>query len=257
MSQHVSRKDLELSATLGPDIGVLIKAVQKKRNSPKSRHIYERRDAELEAICARRLGRGSAEFGQREKQLANVRLWAKSLLTELSKTIDDVSELKDIVVRRAYDRFVPTDQSDSAFWDYPSFEAALWEEGYPSLDDFANEALKKRGIAQGSGSVTHLARGQRATGDDPLSKTEPCDPPAKPKQNKSGRKRGKPFQRALEWQTLRQTRGISQDAMASECRVSIDTIYRAEYGRGISLKSSKKICAGMSRLQRTELISPV
>jgi hypothetical protein len=44
-------------------------------------------------------------------------------------------------VKNAYDRFVPTNHQDPNFWHFAEFASALWEEGWPPLEDLAIRAI--------------------------------------------------------------------------------------------------------------------
>jgi len=84
-----------------------------------------------------------------ERLLADAREWAKAKLKSTASEVQDVFELKERVVRQTYDRFVP----NPGDFPYVEFVPALWEEGWPSLEDQAIEAILERAASGPSGAA--------------------------------------------------------------------------------------------------------
>ncbi len=102
----------------------------------------KRERADLKAACARRLGRDDPESGRQEDLLKDSREWARAALKEIVPEIHDFLDLKQRVVKQTWDLFVPTHRYCSDFkLGYLEFTLALWEEGWPSLEDRAIEAI--------------------------------------------------------------------------------------------------------------------
>jgi hypothetical protein len=84
-----------------------------------------------------------------ERLLQNAREWAKAKLKPTASEVQDVFELKDRVVSQTYDRLVP----NPGDFPYGEFVPALWEEGWPSLEDRAIEAILERAASGPSGAA--------------------------------------------------------------------------------------------------------
>ena len=101
-----------------------------------------RRHADLTAVYARHLGRNGFEAGRQEELLQDARAWAEAELRAVVSSVADANELKTRVVKQTWDRFIQTHRYYSNFQlGYLGFESALWEEGWPSLEDLAIEAF--------------------------------------------------------------------------------------------------------------------
>jgi hypothetical protein len=84
-----------------------------------------------------------------ERLLQDARAWAQAQLKPTASEVQDVFELKNRVVTQTYDRFVP----NPGDFPYLEFVAALWEEGWPSLEDRAIEAILERATSGPSGAA--------------------------------------------------------------------------------------------------------
>ena len=104
-----------------------------------------RRIEDLNARYARRLSTNGPEFERQEDLLKDARVWAKEELRKAASELRDALELKEQVVKLAWDKFVPTHRYHSDFkLGYREFMSALWQEGWPSLEDCALEAVIER-----------------------------------------------------------------------------------------------------------------
>jgi hypothetical protein len=110
----------------------------------------KRRMADYNAMLARRLGKNGHDAEKGEKLLQDARAWAKSKLRESVPEVKDVFELKERVASQTYDRFVP----DSGDFASGEFAPALWEEGWPSLEDRAILTIREC-AASGSSSLVY------------------------------------------------------------------------------------------------------
>jgi hypothetical protein len=91
------------------------------------------------------LGRNGYEAEREEKLLQDARAWAKAKLRKLALEVQDVFELKERVVSETWGDFLPTHRYRTDLkLGYLEFEAALWEEGSPSLEDWAIDAILER-----------------------------------------------------------------------------------------------------------------
>jgi hypothetical protein len=109
-----------------------------------------RRTEDLEARYARRSGRNGSEVGRQEELLKDARAWAKAALHELVSEVQDVRELKERVVKQA-EEFIQRHRYYANFrLSYLEFESALWQEGWPSLEECALGALIERADSAGS-----------------------------------------------------------------------------------------------------------
>ena len=105
----------------------------------------------MQATYDRHLGRNWPEVKRQEDLLKDARAWAQAALREIAPTAQDVLELKERVVKQTWDRFVPAHRYHSDFQlGYRGFESALWEEGWPSLEDCALKAVNKPADSEGS-----------------------------------------------------------------------------------------------------------
>jgi hypothetical protein len=103
-----------------------------------------RQNADKNAWCARQLGRNPAEAGRQEDLLRDARAWAKATLREIVSEVQDVLELKERVVKQT-EEFIQRHRYYSDFrLGSREFEMALWDEGSPSLEDLALEAVIER-----------------------------------------------------------------------------------------------------------------
>jgi hypothetical protein len=110
-----------------------------------------RRIEDLNARYARRSGRNGPEFERQEDLLKDARAWAKRALHKLVCRVQDVCELRERITKKTWDRFVPRHRYYSDFrLGYLEFGSALWEEGWPSLEECALEALVERADSAGS-----------------------------------------------------------------------------------------------------------
>lgn len=104
----------------------------------------QRSNADYESLCARRLGRGFAEFNRQEELLRDAHTYGKSLLTQIVSETQDVLVLIQRIALDTYNRYVPTHPYYSDFrLGYAEFQSALTEEGWPSLSDRATSALQR------------------------------------------------------------------------------------------------------------------
>jgi hypothetical protein len=104
-----------------------------------------RRIEDRQAQTARQLGRNPLEAGRQEDLLEDARAWAKATLRKLVSEVQDMRELKERVVKQTWDQFVPSHRYHSDFrLGYLEFGSALWQEGWPSLEDCALEAVIER-----------------------------------------------------------------------------------------------------------------
>src|SRR5580658_8321804 len=109
----------------------------------------------LNAKYARHHRRSFSEFERQEALLQDARAWAKTELKPTASEARDVLALTEQVVKKTWDEFVPKHPYFSVFrLGYSEFGAALLEEGYPSLEDHAVEALAEleRSIAKAQSS---------------------------------------------------------------------------------------------------------
>jgi hypothetical protein len=117
-------------------------------------HRRERRKAGQNAGYARRRGRVGSEADRQEELLKDARVWAEAELRKLVSEVQDVFELKERVVHQAWNEFVPQHryypERPSNRLLYREFAAALWEEGWPSLEDRAILAIRDRAASAGS-----------------------------------------------------------------------------------------------------------
>jgi hypothetical protein len=117
---------------------------------PELQRKRDRRTADLNAVYARHLGRNGPEVQRQESLLNDARSWAKEeSRTIIADGVRDVQELKARVVKQTWDKFVPA----HAFYPdlrlgYRQFAPALWEEGWPSLDDLATAAIHARAVVR-------------------------------------------------------------------------------------------------------------
>jgi hypothetical protein len=130
---------------------------------------------DLEAICARLRGNGP-EAGRQEELLKDARLWAEAALRELVTEVQNVFELKNRVGKQTFDKFVrdPRDFLPG----YRKFESALWEEGWPSLEDLAIDAFREPAASAAIGTVndTHIRlTGSEANTGSTAGEVEPAD----------------------------------------------------------------------------------
>jgi hypothetical protein len=101
--------------------------------------MQQSRNKDLQAAYAR-IHENPCEGGREEKRLKNARAWAEAALRELVPEVRDLSELKERVVKQTFDKFIG---NDSYFLQrFREFAAALWEEGWPSLEDRAILAIR-------------------------------------------------------------------------------------------------------------------
>jgi hypothetical protein len=102
----------------------------------------KRCEAYMNAVYARCLGRNAAEADRQEKLLADARAWAKADLTHPASSARDLAELKERTMKRTWDEFLPTHLDRAALQlGFRAFGSAIWEEGWPSIQDYAVEAL--------------------------------------------------------------------------------------------------------------------
>lgn len=101
----------------------------------------KRQNADLNATYARR-HKNWPDAERVENILRSARGWAAPVLRELVAEVQDVFELKQRVAKQAFDKFI---EEKSYFWErYQEFASALWEEGWPSLEDHAIAAMAER-----------------------------------------------------------------------------------------------------------------
>ena len=123
----------------------------------------KRRNADLQAAYARQSGRNLHNVQRQEDLLKDARVWAKAELRKAASELRDVLELKEQVVKLAWDKFVPMHRYHSDFdLGYREFVSALWEEEWPSLEDCALEALVK--LADSAGGQAAVVTGFSADG---------------------------------------------------------------------------------------------
>jgi hypothetical protein len=102
------------------------------------RFFRSKRTADLNATYARHHGRSQLEAGRQEALLQDARAWAASTFRKVAPEVKDTLGIKALLVRQTWDEFVPRHPNYSDFrLGYREFESALWEEGSPSLADFA------------------------------------------------------------------------------------------------------------------------
>ena len=100
-----------------------------------------RQNADKNAWYARQLGRNPLEAGRQEDLLEDARAWAKAALRELVQEVQDLRELKERVVKQT-EEFIQRHRYYADFQlGYLQFGSALWEEGWPSLEECALEAV--------------------------------------------------------------------------------------------------------------------
>lgn len=105
----------------------------------------QRQYADENAKYARHLSRNAFEFERQEDLLKDARLWGQAQLSEILSEVQNIFELKERVVKQAWDRFIPNHRYCSDFeLGYTEFASALWEEGWPSLEDLAVAAFRER-----------------------------------------------------------------------------------------------------------------
>lgn len=105
----------------------------------------KRREAKLNAACARHLGRNAAEVERQEKLLDDARAWTKADLRDTVSGVRDLPELKERTFKRLWDDFLPTHpHRGDLHLGFRAFGTAIWEEGWPSIQDCAMEALLDR-----------------------------------------------------------------------------------------------------------------
>jgi hypothetical protein len=93
--------------------------------------------ADQNVMLARWLGKNGHDAERGEKLLQDAREWARAKLRKFAFEVRDVFELKDRVVSETWEKFVP----NPGDFPYVKFMAALWQEGSPSLEDWAIEAI--------------------------------------------------------------------------------------------------------------------
>jgi hypothetical protein len=127
----------------------------------------------------RRLSGNEHQWQKQESLLRDARVWAsEELRTAIAQGKRTVQELKARVVRQTWDEFVRAHAFHSDLrLGYRQFASAVWDEGWPSLNDLARRAIRNRARQQSDGDG-HPANG---TSDD-LSgdlrrQTEVHDPP--------------------------------------------------------------------------------
>jgi len=134
----------------------------------------KRRIADLNALYARRRGQGIAESGKQEELLREARDWAEALLKERVSEVQDVFELKGRVVKETWTDFVPMHPNYSGRRPlYRPFESALWETGWPSLEDLAIAAIRDRAPSEAIGGA--VLEKQLQFSDQPPSASEGPD----------------------------------------------------------------------------------
>ena len=110
---------------------------------PERRRKRERWIADLQATYDRHLGRNWPEVKRQEDLLKDARAWAQAALHEIAPAAKDVLELKQRIVKQTWDQFVPKHRYYSdLLLGYREFDSALWEEGWPSLEDRAKAAIQ-------------------------------------------------------------------------------------------------------------------
>ncbi len=127
---------------------------------PQLRLRRERRYAALDAVYARCRGRNPAEAQRQEDLLRDARHYALRLVTlavsdlllpcPASESDAEVAcnEIRDRIVLRVWDDFLRNHKNYSdCCLEIREFEAALWTEGCPSLEEFARAAVQKRSSA--------------------------------------------------------------------------------------------------------------
>jgi len=135
-----------------PVISIQLPAVLEFSDSWRKRM---RRNADRSAQYARHLGRNGPEVGRQEDLLKDARVWAAATLTETVSEVQDVRELRERVVKQTWDQFVPKHRYYSDFrLGYREFQSALWEEGWPSLEDCALAEVIER--ADSAGNVPEI-----------------------------------------------------------------------------------------------------
>jgi hypothetical protein len=114
------------------------------------------RDLRGEADSNARYARLREGFAlEQEKLLKDARAWAGDELIGVSVDFGDTDELRRRVVKRAWDEFVPRHRYYPLFrLGYEEFGAALWKEGWPSLEEVATSVIRDRAA---SGSQTAVA----------------------------------------------------------------------------------------------------
>jgi len=138
-----------------------IEAIQKAEQAdPELRRKRLRRNADENAVYARR--RTGSEARREEKLLKDARLWAKAELSRIAAEGQDVFELREQVVQRTWNMFVPIPSDFSP--GYEAFASALWEEGWPSLEDraiVASAAAARNANATDTGIPMNLTPQQK------------------------------------------------------------------------------------------------
>jgi hypothetical protein len=131
-AEEAGEKRKPLSEVEGPDILQFFVLWRERK----------RREAYLNAAYARHLGRNGAEAERQEKLLDDARAWAKADLQDTASRVRDITELKERTIKRTWDEFLPThrDHADLQLG-FRTFGSAIWEEGWPSIQDYAIEAL--------------------------------------------------------------------------------------------------------------------
>lgn len=133
--------------------------------SSESRRIRQRRNKDLEAAYARRR-RNPYECGREEERLKSARSWAQAELRELVPEAKNLSELKERVVKKTFDKFIGKNSYFRAR--YQEFALALWEEGWPSLEKRAIVAIRERAAsADGKMEPTISQQAEPVTGSAP------------------------------------------------------------------------------------------
>lgn len=187
------------------------------------------RAAELNAVYRRHRGRNFDEFKRQEGLLRDARAWAMAGLQKHASEVKDLVELRHRVVKEAWDDFVPQHKHYADFQlGYLEFESALWQEGSPSVGDFAIKALAQR------------TKSETAKRNSNGTKSKILAP--KPKRTKDAAKGGRPRAVAIFGEKLIELRGdLSQKTFGRLTKLSIDVIQRAEQGEA-TVRTIQKIC---------------
>jgi hypothetical protein len=111
-----------------------------------------RRDASLNATYARFRAYGP-EAELLEALLGDARVWAKAEVKQGNSGLRDVVELKEHVIKKTWDQFLSTSRYRTDLrLGYQKFGAALWDEGWPSVEDCTVEVLASESrVAEASG----------------------------------------------------------------------------------------------------------
>jgi hypothetical protein len=105
----------------------------------------EKRYAKMTVVLKRQLGKSADEVKRLEELLGDARVWAEVEVERLASEGHDLEGTKKRVVKKTFDDFIPRHRYHCDFdLGYEEFAAALWEEGWPSLENLAKVAIENK-----------------------------------------------------------------------------------------------------------------